>query len=874
VGNHASAARVWAEVSRLDPRDATALGALEREAERTTDYDALVGLLARRAALASGNDELRRIRLRRASVLEQRLGRADEARNELESLLSATGDHLSVLRVLADLNARLGVPLRAAPLWMRASAVTPDREEALDLSCRACEAYLAGEDVDSARRVLDGIGVWSQSERVLALAAEIERRRGDPLALADALDELSNASHADSPQRAAWLLEAAEASLSAASPELSLARALRAARLDPRSLAAQLLARSLEYRQRGPGSTDDAEITLSELSLANEPPNAEQAELLAFLRSEALDVLERRAEALAELVQVDLEFPGRPLLSLALGERLSRSGDLLSALPRFDAALGGDLRGLRRRGRVAWHAAEVALALGELDRTESYLQISAEDPETREQANARIREVFSERVSVPAPPDGIDSPRPMLAARRPSQPAARASNRPSQPVPAERALASLGRYSGKPSEGAEERIEVPSHISVEPAANPSASRAPGRYSVRPAPPPPTESMRVSDDPDSSSKLLHLNADEASLYRSLAEGVVAAGHELILKLESRPDRTHDLVAVCRRLVVAQPADPAALERLHRAALADKDFAYARAIEHVMGVLDAGASYVEPPPLSEQSEQPDAVRALLLRDHASRAFEALSVVWEGVERIFRRDPSTYGVTGLERVPLTAPMPLARSYSEVARALGMARTPLFQRRSAGPITVSLALLSPPSVVLSGDVRQETPELYYRLGATLLSSSPAFALLLGSPESQARAVLKGLAFAFGPPQTGSLGPGGVPSLAEVLWESIPARLQRRLRELCDAPAALDYDVAVRLARSAVRRAGLFACGHLGVALAETCAEEGIAESALASPSRVSALAAQNASIRSLLVLATSPEYAQIRWWLGRGGR
>ena len=116
--------------------------------------------------------------------------------------------------------------------------------------------------------------------------------------------------------------------------------------------------------------------------------------------------------------------------------------------------------------------------------------------------------------------------------------------------------------------------------------------------------------------------------------------------------------------------------------------------------------------------------------------------------------------------------------------------------------------------------------------------------------------------------------GSGAVPSLAEVLWESIPARLQRRLRELCDAPAVLDYDTAMRTARSAVRRAGLFACGHLGIALAATCAEEGIAETALSSPSRVSALAAQNGSVRSLLTLATSPEYAQIRWWLGRGAR
>jgi hypothetical protein len=201
-------------------------------------------------------------------------------------------------------------------------------------------------------------------------------------------------------------------------------------------------------------------------------------------------------------------------------------------------------------------------------------------------------------------------------------------------------------------------------------------------------------------------------------------------------------------------------------------------------------------------------------------------------------------------------------------------MLRTPLFQRRSAGKITVSLALLTPPAVVLSGDVRQETPELRFHLGAMLLAATPPFILLLGSPESQARSILKGLVFAFGAPSSGMASPSAVPNLAEVLWESIPARLQRRLRELCDASAVLEYDAAIRVARSAVRRAGLFTCGDLGIALAEICREDAIPESALKSFRGVAELSQRHPSIRSLLQLATSPEYAQIRWWLGRAAR
>ncbi|HMJ14585.1 MAG TPA: hypothetical protein VK524_24405, partial [Polyangiaceae bacterium] len=104
LGDSLAAISRWSELSRLDPGDAEALSALERDAEARGDYDELSRILGLRADQAAQLDDVRRIRLRRAMVLEQRLGRADEARQELEALLVSTGDALSVLRVLADLN--------------------------------------------------------------------------------------------------------------------------------------------------------------------------------------------------------------------------------------------------------------------------------------------------------------------------------------------------------------------------------------------------------------------------------------------------------------------------------------------------------------------------------------------------------------------------------------------------------------------------------------------------------------------------------------------------------------------------------------------------------------------------------------------------
>ncbi len=257
----------------------------------------------------------------------------------------------------------------------------------------------------------------------------------------------------------------------------------------------------------------------------------------------------------------------------------------------------------------------------------------------------------------------------------------------------------------------------------------------------------------------------------------------------------------------------------------------------------------------------------MRALVFRETRSPTLEALTLVWETAGHLFQRDPGAYGITGLERVQPMAPTPLGRSYGSVARVLGMLRTPLFQRRTAGPITIGVALLSAPAVVLSGDVSTETLDLHFHLGAMLAAASPQLVMLFGLPEAQARSVLRALGFAFGPSRPDASGIGPALNLAEMLWEAIPARPQRRLRELCNDVDALDYDQALLQARIAIRRAGLFATGHLGVAVREVAAEEGLDPQLLDVPNGLSRLATASPSVASLVQLALGAEYAETRW-------
>src|SRR5262249_12955262 len=151
--------------------------------------------------------------------------------------------------------------------------------------------------------------------------------------------------------------------------------------------------------------------------------------------------------------------------------------------------------------------------------------------------------------------------------------------------------------------------------------------------------------------------------------------------------------------------------------------------------------------------------------------------------------------------------------------------------------PVSINVALLHPPALLLSGDVRTESPALAYHLGAMLAATLPEHVLLYGASEAQVSGVLRALVAAFGPPQTSRGQLAAIATLAEMLWESMPSRAQRRLRELCDDPSRIEYEIALGGARQAVRRAGLFVSGDLTVAVRETCSDLGVSTWGLDAP-------------------------------------
>ncbi|MEZ4233844.1 MAG: hypothetical protein R3B89_32015 [Polyangiaceae bacterium] len=926
-GDLGGARRLWEGVLELDPGDREALTSAQRAAESDGDWEAVSQLLGRRASHAS-TASARALRLERVRVLEQHLGRADEARGELESMLNALGEDLDVLCSLARAHEQLGDQLRAAPLWLQASAIADEKARAAALGRAACNAYLAGGDADSARRVLDGMEAWAQSEEMRRLRVEVERVADNPLSLAEALEELALSSMAPPPERASLLVESAVATERGSDIKLALARAQRAARIAPLAAEPQLFARYLEYRARGAGGREDARVTLTELRGIEESLTPEQTELKAFLIAEALDALGDPEAAMRDLQRAHAEVGALPLIALGLGERLLDRGEHQRALPFFDAALDGDLRSVRKSGEVALRAAQAAMDAGDIEHAARSLELAAIHPESR--ASALLRQVELRRLMASEPPSPMAAeeagysplPReePGTEARREERLEQRAaadppgSERPAiapppsiEAPPRDVGVAVKKRTAAVTEEASvsatDPRAEAPASSSRQPAPSSTPPLAARRSSAPPAPssqppgsssrPPPSASpssappggpllraatsdapMPLSQEWRRASRAVSPHGEqEAELLAELSAGSVEAGRELIRQLQNRSERSQDLVAVCRRVSTLVPGDRWTLERLYEAALADKDYVYARAVEHVLYAF-GGGDFAEPPALETQIEQPERVHRMLFGEGTGPGAEALALVWEGAQHVFRRDPSSYGVTGVERVPLNAPTPLARAYTVSARLLGLARTPLFQRKSSGAVTLGVALMDPPGIILSGDVPQVSRELAFHLGAMLGATLPQYVLLFGSTESQARAIFKGLGLAFGPPRSSGARFAAAATLAEVLWESIPARSQRRLRELCDLPEALDYDVTVAAARLAIRRAGLFIGGDVAVAIRETCTEEGISSKGLESPGGLAALCAASPAISDLVLVATSPEFAAARWRSGTSSR
>lgn len=134
-------------------------------------------------------------------------------------------------------------------------------------------------------------------------------------------------------------------------------------------------------------------------------------------------------------------------------------------------------------------------------------------------------------------------------------------------------------------------------------------------------------------------------------------------------------------------------------------------------------------------------------------------------------------------------------------------------------------------------GDIREESPELRYLLGASLAGAMPEHALVNALTEEALRTLIDALHAAFGPVANLPKGNAGVARLGQNLWQLVSPRADRRLRELCAKPEPISYEAAITGTRQSMRRAGLFAAGNLSTALSLLAFEAPLPPGSLVEP-------------------------------------
>jgi tetratricopeptide (TPR) repeat protein len=169
LGHHGEAVRLYRRVLELQPSCQAASTGLERALRAADDVSGLVAFLAERAQKENDPAARAALALERAALLEERLGRDDEARSAYEALVEQRAPNEVASEALRRLEALLHRVGDHAALADRLEARLADLPRAEQAELHARVAELA----------LQGLGDPERSCRHLQTALEIEPERAD-----------------------------------------------------------------------------------------------------------------------------------------------------------------------------------------------------------------------------------------------------------------------------------------------------------------------------------------------------------------------------------------------------------------------------------------------------------------------------------------------------------------------------------------------------------------------------------------------------------------------------------------------------------------------------------------------------------------------
>lgn len=877
--------------------------AVERRIARAGDKEELARHLSRRAGrmqIAAGlSDAVRAVRLRRIAMLEQQLGRIDEALIELRALADDYPRSHGTLRYLADLLERKDALDESLIVWRRLLAMTP-AEEASEIELHVARLLVRTGQAEAAHTLVTAaLQRAPQSSDLLGILVDALRALGRTGELGDTLELYADALPDGDARKTVAMLQASQCAARIDNMYLALNRAERAAAAENAAPEAVLLTAALEYRLRGAGTPDEARAMAEALSSLETQLGPEDAALRSFLLAEALDVMEGHGAGYRELLLAKDELGPSPLLFIGLAERHAKRFQFEEALRYFERAQEGELYGMRRVGEVALAAADAAFRLHEMARGWEHLERAFQDPKVRQPALKRMFHVAVETsdvarathaahalVALAAPDQRLERMqelgRLLLACEHETLKGegARLLEQVLEELPAgakkDDLQATLGRASPVPHRMAFHEMErlrrpneaaAPTHLVDDARARLEQGHEEALVEL--------EEAARGGSADAAEALANHYDRKTTVTHSQAPPPLSGPPGSVRPPVSRISQ--DPAVLRYRLLSAalSPLHATRLDRLRRAALADHNPTFARALDHVQRAFDPAGGPLPPPPLVVQSEQPGFTALLaggyepLLRAHGelwATAGPQILYALRGKDAPLPRYPL---------LPLPSSSAAAALLEVSLRLLNAPKANFCAIDSAGTDLDELGyeadLEEVPRVWLRGPLSADGPELRYCLGFALAAIFPENAMLLALPEDEGQVVYDAVWQAFGPnrsdapPSIGKALSPKVAPLVDLLWQTVPGRVQRHVQLLLEKEPATSYTEARRRAKLSGLRLALFLTGDFGFTVRRYI--EGLGYGNDSNHTALAALFEQRAELLELYRLALRPEYADARW-------
>ncbi|MCC7540741.1 MAG: hypothetical protein IT379_31280 [Deltaproteobacteria bacterium] len=295
--------------------------------------------------------------------------------------------------------------------------------------------------------------------------------------------------------------------------------------------------------------------------------------------------------------------------------------------------------------------------------------------------------------------------------------------------------------------------------------------------------------------------------------------------MALRLAREPGQRAGAIHRLRALVRAEPARTNAIRALRDLLLAADATNEATMMARVTALFERDAG-VAAPAFGVPLNHVESAAASVSDGESAAADEVLALVWEHARPLFRQELAEHGVSDLDRIAPSDGSSFGRGVAACLHALELGGTLVFRKRTWG--RRARAVVGPVGqALILGDLDPGRAEDRFLIGRALEGTRPARAMALALEASRGDRAMRAIGAAFGRTELSAETERDCISLAASMWQTVPSRVQRRLRAMLEERAFPTPAVLRANARRAALRSGLLLSGDVMAAVAELTSDD-----------------------------------------------